>query len=149
MATRIRDRAIRRAGELLKQIEPGQGARDGKRGEGTHTPLTREEVAREAGMSKHQQVQAVRVAIAQRSNREFSGLSRLTTCRIFHRSPHGRYSTISCPLKSKTSSTRVRTSMRFNLKRIDALGSSPRAGERGKPTQNASVLESPSRAHGN
>jgi hypothetical protein len=62
MATRIRDRAIRRAGELLKQIAPGQGARDGKRGADAHTPLTRTEVATEAGMSKHQQVQAVRVA---------------------------------------------------------------------------------------
>lgn len=48
--------SFRRAGELLKQIEPGQGARDGKRGEGVHTPLTREEAARDAGMSKHQQV---------------------------------------------------------------------------------------------
>lgn len=62
MAQRIRARAIRRAGELLKQIEPGQGARDGKRGEGDHTPLRREDAAREAGMSKHQQVQATRVA---------------------------------------------------------------------------------------
>lgn len=61
MATRIRDRAIRRSGELLKQIEPGRGARDGKRGTDTHTP-SRGEAAREAGMSKHQQVQAVRVA---------------------------------------------------------------------------------------
>lgn len=61
MATRIKARAVRRSGELLNQIEPGQGARDGKRGEGNHTPL-RSDVAREAGMSKHQQVQAVRVA---------------------------------------------------------------------------------------
>lgn len=62
MAQRIRARAIRRAGELLKQIEPGQGARDGKRGAGDHTPFTREDAARDAGMSKHQQVQATRVA---------------------------------------------------------------------------------------
>lgn len=62
MADRIQARAIRRAGELLKQIEPGRGARDGKRGEGAHTPLTRADAAREAGMSKHQQVQATRVA---------------------------------------------------------------------------------------
>lgn len=62
MAQRIRARAIRRAGELLKQIEPGQGARDGKRGEGDHTPFTREDAARDAGMSKHQQVQATRIA---------------------------------------------------------------------------------------
>lgn len=61
MATRIRDRAIRRAGELLKQIEPGQGARDGKREAGTHPPL-RQEVAAQAGMSPHQAKQAVRVA---------------------------------------------------------------------------------------
>lgn len=62
MATRIKARAIRRSGELLKQIEPGQGARDGKRGAGDHTPFTRESAAQEAGMSKHQQVQATRVA---------------------------------------------------------------------------------------
>lgn len=62
MATRIRDRAIRRAGELLKQIEPGQGARDGKRVDGADTPLTRTEAAREAGMSERQQITAIRVA---------------------------------------------------------------------------------------
>lgn len=62
LAQRIRARAIRRAGELLKQIDPGQGARDGKRGAGDHTPFNREYAARDAGMSKHQQVQAVRVA---------------------------------------------------------------------------------------
>jgi hypothetical protein len=62
MAQRIRARAIRRAGELLKQIEPGQGARDGKRGEGSNTPFRREDAAREAGMSKHQQMQATRIA---------------------------------------------------------------------------------------
>lgn len=65
MATRIRDRAIRRAGELLKQIEPQKGG-DRKSSEyqsvGAHTLISREEAAREAGMSKHQQVQAVRVA---------------------------------------------------------------------------------------
>lgn len=62
---------MRRAGEVLKQIEPGNGARDGKRGEGDHTPL-REEVARDAGMSKHQQVTAVRVANI--PERDFAGL---------------------------------------------------------------------------
>lgn len=61
MATRIRDRAIRRAGELLQQIQPGQGARDGKREEGTRPPL-RQEIARDAGMSPHQAKQAVRIA---------------------------------------------------------------------------------------
>jgi hypothetical protein len=61
MAQRIKARAVRRAGELLQQIEPGQGARDGKRGEGDHTPL-RSDAARDAGFSKHQQVQATRIA---------------------------------------------------------------------------------------
>ena len=61
MATRIRDRAIRRAGELLKQVD-GRGG-DRSKSEGTHTfAMTQSEAAREAGLSKHQQVQAVRVA---------------------------------------------------------------------------------------
>lgn len=57
MAVRIQDRAIRRAGELLKQIEPGQGAR---------TDLgpvpTRGDAAREAGLSDRQRKTALRVA---------------------------------------------------------------------------------------
>lgn len=61
MAQRIRARAIRRAGEPLKQIEPGQGTRDGKREAGDHLPL-RSDIARDAGMSPHQAKQAVRVA---------------------------------------------------------------------------------------
>ena len=59
-STRIRDRAIRRAGELLKQIEPASGARtDIEPSAGAHTRFAAGE---QAGMSKHQQVQAVRVA---------------------------------------------------------------------------------------
>lgn len=57
MATRIRDRAIRRAGELLKQIEPASGARSDL-GRAT----TRGSIASEAGMSPHQAKQAIRVA---------------------------------------------------------------------------------------
>ena len=34
-----------RASDLYMQIEPGQGARDGKRGVGGHTPFTREDAA--------------------------------------------------------------------------------------------------------
>jgi hypothetical protein len=61
MATRIRDRAIRRAGELLQQID-GRGG-DRSKSEGDHTSaLTQADAAREAGLSKHQQVQAVRIA---------------------------------------------------------------------------------------
>jgi hypothetical protein len=62
MAQRIRARAIRRAGELLKQIEPAHGANQNINA-GDHTKvLTRDSAARDAGMSKHQQVQATRVA---------------------------------------------------------------------------------------
>jgi hypothetical protein len=58
MAQRIRARAIRRAGELLKQIEPAPNQHVA--GVGAHT--SRSDAARDAGMSKHQQVQATRVA---------------------------------------------------------------------------------------
>lgn len=62
MAQRIRARAMRRAGELLKQIEPAHGANQNISA-GAHTNVvTRSDVAERAGMSKHQQVTAVRVA---------------------------------------------------------------------------------------
>lgn len=65
MAQRIRSRAIGRAGELIKQIEPQRGGdrkSDEYQSTGNHTLITREDAARDAGMSKHQQVQAVRIA---------------------------------------------------------------------------------------
>lgn len=62
MATRIKARATRRAGELLQQIQPQQGRRtDISPSMGDHTK-SREDAARDAGMSKHQQVQATRIA---------------------------------------------------------------------------------------
>ncbi len=64
-AVRIRDRAIRRTGELLKQIEPQQGG-DRKSGEylstGTGTLITRSEAAEQAGLSKRQKDTAIQVA---------------------------------------------------------------------------------------
>lgn len=63
MAVRIRDRAIRRAGELLKQIEPQQGARNDLATSGSRPPeVNRQQAAADAGMSPHQAKQAVRVA---------------------------------------------------------------------------------------
>ena len=59
MATRIKARAARRAGELLAQVD-GRGG-DRTKSEGVHT-FARADAAREAGMSKHQQVQAARIA---------------------------------------------------------------------------------------
>ena len=61
MAQRIGARAIRRAGQLLRQVEPGPGTRDGNREAGAHTP-SQGEVAKAAGFSDHQTKQALRVA---------------------------------------------------------------------------------------
>jgi hypothetical protein len=63
MADRIQARAIRRCGELLKQIDAQQGARtDVQPREGAHQKLTRTEAAIEAGLSEHQRKTALRVA---------------------------------------------------------------------------------------
>lgn len=60
MADRIQARAIRRCGELLKQIDTQPGKRtDLEPSEGS---LTRSEAANEAGLSRHQKVTALRVA---------------------------------------------------------------------------------------
>lgn len=61
LADRIQARAVRRCGELLKQYN-GQGARTDQLSAGAHTKLTQQQIARDAGMSRHQQVTAVRVA---------------------------------------------------------------------------------------
>lgn len=61
-AERIQARAIRRCGELLKQVPQGHGARDGKRQDGAAPPLTRTQVAEDAGLSERQRKTALRVA---------------------------------------------------------------------------------------
>lgn len=65
-AVRVRDRAIRRAGELLTQIEPAsggdRGGGRGNQGEGVRPVVSRQKAAEDAGMSPHQQKQAIRVA---------------------------------------------------------------------------------------
>lgn len=60
MAVRIRDRAIRRAGELLKQIEPQPGKRTDVEPSGGAP--TRSQAAHDAGMSRDQMHTALRVA---------------------------------------------------------------------------------------
>ena len=63
MADRIQARAIRRCGELLKQIEPDKGGYHRNYAhDGTDTSITRAEAAREAGLSERQKVTALRVA---------------------------------------------------------------------------------------
>jgi hypothetical protein len=49
-------------GELLKHIEPSKGGRPSETSVGAHTSFTRTDAAERAGISKHQQVQAIRVA---------------------------------------------------------------------------------------
>lgn len=51
MAVRIRDRAIRRAGELLKQIEPGKTGPKSELSTAADTQLSRKDAAKQAGMS--------------------------------------------------------------------------------------------------
>lgn len=64
MAKRIRARAVRRMGELLKEIEPSKGgyhknyARDGA----DPSTQTRKQAARDAGISERQQKQALKLA---------------------------------------------------------------------------------------
>jgi hypothetical protein len=60
-ATRIRDRAIRRMGEVLKQFD-ARPTNAEKQSEGDHTLISQRQAAEQAGITKHQQVQAVRVA---------------------------------------------------------------------------------------
>jgi hypothetical protein len=62
MAQRIRARAIRRAGELLKQIEPKHGANQNINDGTDSNVLTRKQAARDAGMSERQQFTAQRIA---------------------------------------------------------------------------------------
>lgn len=62
MATRIQARAIRRCGELLKEIEKQHGANQNI-GDGDGPKVyTRKEAAEDAGLSERQQKTAVRVA---------------------------------------------------------------------------------------
>src|ERR1019366_7293595 len=57
-ADRIQGRAIRRCGELLKQIEPSKGGQPTHDGAGT----SRTKAATDAGLSERQKVTALRVA---------------------------------------------------------------------------------------
>jgi hypothetical protein len=60
-AKRIRARAVRREGELLKEIKPAKGSNQNIRG-GAHPKVTRKSIAASAGLSEEQQKTALRVA---------------------------------------------------------------------------------------
>lgn len=79
MARRIKLRANDRMGELLKAIDSQQGMRTDRLQEGTHQKSvqrpsnvkpTRAQVAREAGLSEHQQKTAMRIASVPREEFE-------------------------------------------------------------------------------
>ena len=62
MAERIQARAIRRCGELYKQIEPGKTGPKTELQDATVLQLTRTEAATQAGLSERQKVTALRSA---------------------------------------------------------------------------------------
>ena len=62
VADRIQARAIRRCGELLKQVEAGKNRFDEHRHDGSDTPINRTAAATQAGLSERQKVTALRVA---------------------------------------------------------------------------------------
>lgn len=63
MADRIQARAIRRCGELLKQVPVNHDrGNQHRQREGDHPQPTRTEVAEQAGLSEHQRKTAIRVA---------------------------------------------------------------------------------------
>lgn len=62
LAIRIKARAIRRGGELLRQIEPDKGGRPSKTHDVIGIAFSRTEAAKQAGMSERQKVTALRVA---------------------------------------------------------------------------------------
>jgi hypothetical protein len=61
MADRIQARAIRRCGELLKEIEPAKNQHDANARVGS-VPSSRTQAATDAGMSERQRKTALRVA---------------------------------------------------------------------------------------
>jgi hypothetical protein len=68
-AERIKARAIRRCGELLRQVPAANGSRtDVEPQEGDHPRLTREQAATDAGLSEHQRKTALRVAAVPESD---------------------------------------------------------------------------------
>ena len=63
VADRIQARAIRRCGELLKQVAPDKGGYHGNYAyDAADMSITRTQVAKDAGMSERQKVTALRVA---------------------------------------------------------------------------------------
>ena len=62
VAMRIRSRAVRRCGELLKEIEKGHGKNQNISRDAPTNVTTRKDAATQAGLSKDQAVQSIRVA---------------------------------------------------------------------------------------
>ncbi len=59
---RIQGRAIRRCGQLLKEIEKGSGKNHGEKGTAPALSVTRQDAAQDAGLSERQAKNAIRLA---------------------------------------------------------------------------------------
>lgn len=67
---RIQSRAVRRCGELLKTLDARGGDRSKSNGDDTFAFPSQKQAAEQAGLSKRQQVTAVRVANVPEQNFE-------------------------------------------------------------------------------
>lgn len=91
MAERIQARAVRRCGELLKEVPSGQGSRN-QHGELRDGTITRQRAARNAGLSERQKVTALRVAHVPAAKFEalVEGDSPPTVTQLAHLGTHSR-----------------------------------------------------------
>jgi hypothetical protein len=58
----IKNRAIRRAGEILQEVKPAPGKRTDKPNLAKQARSSRKEAATDAGLSEHQKKQALQIA---------------------------------------------------------------------------------------
>jgi hypothetical protein len=95
MAVRIRSRALRRAGELLKQIEPGKSGPKSELKAAADLQLARKSAAEEAGMSERQQKTAIRIANIPREDfeRQIESSNPPTVTELAVQGTHGRNGT--------------------------------------------------------
>lgn len=89
MAERIQARAIRRCGELLKQIEPAKNQHDAESRAYVGTDISRSQAATDAGLSERQKVTALRVANVHRRHLN-KGQQAMVTAMAYPEAKRGR-----------------------------------------------------------
>lgn len=128
VADRIQARAIRRCGELLKQVEARQGANQNIRDCSDMKVLTRTDAATQAGLSERQKVTALRVATSQ-------------TFTPVHPHAHGKHRASNADRRCLGSPTRARERRKCLIEsHSPILGVHPRA--RGSANANLRWLKS-------